>query len=375
VSNQRDRRNMTDADLLRCVKALDQKGRAGRPSTQKVAPVGANSANSPTGKSAERTAELLGTSARKVERARAVIDKAPEEVQQAAEAGDLSINQAYRETARRASDERSADAPTSPYYTVKAWETLPAAERARIIGEAPQASTTQFNRTNDNIEWAHWSWNPVTGCDHGCPYCYARDIAVRFYTDLPEGERFMPVFRPSRLPAPRHTKVPRAVDANVGEKNVFVGSMTDLFGKWVPQDWIDAVFQEVVSAPQWNFLFLTKFPQRLAAQDWPTNAWVGTTVDTQARVANAERSFANVKAGIKWLSCEPMLERLTFTSLEMFDWVVIGASSESTQTPEFQSSWEWLEHLIGQARAANCQVYVKPNLKSRPREYPESGRG
>jgi protein gp37 len=165
-------------------------------------------------------------------------------------------------------------------------------------------------------------------------------------------------------------KVPAAAARNVGEKNVFTGSMTDLFGKWVPQDWIDAVFHEVVHAAEWNFLFLTKFPQRLAEQDWPSNAWVGTTVDRQARVATAERSFRGVKAGVRWLSCEPMLERLTFTSLEMFDWVVIGGASESSQTPASQPPTEWIEHLVRQARDAGCQVYFKTNLGYRPREYP-----
>jgi ParB-like chromosome segregation protein Spo0J len=49
--------------------------------------------------------------------------------------------------------------------------------------------TSTFNQTNDNIEWARWSWNPVTGCRYNCPYCYARDIANRFYQ-----EKFEPTF-------------------------------------------------------------------------------------------------------------------------------------------------------------------------------------
>lgn len=275
---------------------------------------------------------------------------------------------------RAAGAPESADTVAAPFYTVDAWNALPAEERARIIAEEPLGSKTKFNRTNENVEWAYWTWNPVTGCDHGCDYCYARDLAQRYYTDLPSDERFTPVLRPTRLHAPRLMTVPDAYDPDdpltIGEKNVFVCSMADLFGRWVPQDWIDAVFAEVVNSPEWNYLFLTKFPQRLAEQRWPENAWCGTTVDRQARVGTAERSFRDVTAGVKWLSCEPMLERLTFTSLEMFDWVVIGGSSKSSQTPEFQPPWEWIEHLTNQARAAGCKVYWKPNLKNRPREYP-----
>ena len=146
--------------------------------------------------------------------------------------------------------------------------------------------------------------------------------------------------------------------------------MADLFGKWVPQEWIDAVFAQTLHAPEWNFLYLTKFPQRLATLEWPENAWCGTTVDIQNRVANAERSFTNVTAGVKWLSCEPLLEDLTFSNLAMFDWVVIGGASKSSQTPEFHPPWEWVWHLLQQADDAGCRVYIKPNLLSRPREYP-----
>ena len=147
--------------------------------------------------------------------------------------------------------------------------------------------------------------------------------------------------------------------------------MADLFGKWVPQGWIDAVLDTVRQHSQWNFLFLTKFPQKLSEQTFPDNAWVGTTVDRQHRVAVAEKAFANTKASVKWLSCEPLEERLDFSSLEMFDWIVLGGRSRSSQMPEFQPEWEWVEHLVEQARAANCMVYFKPNLKTRPREYPQ----
>jgi hypothetical protein len=138
----------------------------------------------------------------------------------------------------------------------------------------------------------------------------------------------------------------------------------------VPAAWIEAVLQQVYDNPQWNFLFLTKFPIRLAEFEFPENAWLGTTVDAQARVANAEKAFSQLKGGIKWLSCEPMLERLTFSRLDLFDWVVIGGASESTQTPEFRPPREWVDHLERQAEAAGCRVYEKTNLMVRRTEYP-----
>jgi protein gp37 len=224
-----------------------------------------------------------------------------------------------------------------------------------------------FNRVNDNIGWAAWSWNPVTGCKHNCAYCYARVIANRFYE-----EGFVPTFHEDRLTAPQHTTVPVAAQLDPTERRVFTCSMADLFGKWVNQKWIDAVFEQIVAAPQWEFLTLTKFPQRLAELEWPDNVWAGTTVDKQHRVDVAQRSFAEVKAGVKWLSCEPLLEPLKFESLEMFDWVVIGGCTEQGATegypahPAVAPEWDWVADLYAQARDAGCKVFLKHNLFGSP---------
>jgi protein gp37 len=223
-----------------------------------------------------------------------------------------------------------------------------------------------FNKQDTtNIEWARWSWNPVTGCLHNCPYCYARDIANRFYP-----WKFEPIFHPERLAAPQYQRVPEEADYELGWRNVFTCSMADLFGKWVPSEWIQLVLDVVRDAPQWNFLFLTKFPVRLAQFEFPQNAWLGTTVDCQARVKFAEKSFAKVKGGIKWLSVEPMLEPLHFASLNVFDWVVIGGASASSQTPEWHPPRRWVDDLEAAARDAGCMIYEKTNLQARLREYP-----
>jgi protein gp37 len=241
--------------------------------------------------------------------------------------------------------------------------------RKLFISRSPGGK--KFNRTNLMVDWAWWTWNPVTGCWHGCDYCYARDMANRFYET-----KFEPTFHPERLSAPANTRVPDEAATDIRAKNVFVSSMGDLFGKWVPDEWILQVFQQVIDNPQWNFLFLTKFPQRLQEicdklGGFPDNAWVGTTVDTQARVKIAEKAFKNITAGVKWLSCEPLLERLSFGSLEMFDWLVIGGQSKSTRTPEFQPRIEWVSDLFLQARASGCKVYRKENLTvGFPKELP-----
>jgi protein gp37 len=275
---------------------------------------------------------------------------------------------------------------TQRFFTQAQWELLTSAERELLLSERTNKSS--FNKTNDNVEWALWTWNPVTGCLHDCPYCYARDIANRFYAYLPLASRFAPMFYPDRLSAPANTRIPNLAKVEdpvrkLGLQNVFVCSMADLFGKWVPTEWIEAILTQVWLNPQWNFLFLTKFPIRMSEFEYPPNAWLGTTVDRQYAVERAEKAFRKLKhsgyQGIAWLSCEPMMERLTFSSLAMFNWIVIGGASKSTQTQEFLPPLEWISHLEGQAEVAGCKIYEKTNLfelkdKTNPpkrrREYP-----
>jgi protein gp37 len=252
------------------------------------------------------------------------------------------------------------------FVPLEDWNALPARERRRLLN--PEGGDSRFNPQgdNENIEWALWSWNPVTGCEHNCPYCYARDIANRVY---PQG--FAPSLWPERLLAPRNTPFPAEKAAGwMGHKNVFVCSMVDLFGRWVPAEWIGAVLREVRAAGQWNFLFLTKFPIRMAEFDFPDNAWVGTTVDCLARVANAEKAFRKVKAGVKWLSCEPLIEPLKFKDLGAFDWVVLGGASASTRTPEWHPPRAWVKAIEDEATRLGVRVYEKANLFERVRQYP-----
>lgn len=231
----------------------------------------------------------------------------------------------------------------------------------------PKTVKKGFNRSNDNIEWARWSWNPVTGCLHGCDYCYARDIANYIYSS---STKFEPAFHEDRLSAPEITPYPDNADKEVGEKNVFVCSMADLFGEWVPNEWINAVLEKVEQNPKWNFLFLTKNPKKLLDFTFPKNAWVGTSVDTQARVKTAEEVFSQLEASVKFLSCEPLLEPVRFNKMSMFNWIIIGARSKNTRGPAFKPEWKWVESLLIQARADGLKVYFKPNLfRHAPEEY------
>lgn len=244
----------------------------------------------------------------------------------------------------------------------------------------PKAKAT-FNQTGDvsegGISWAQWSWNPVTGCLHGCDYCYARAIASRWADTYPAG--FTPLFHHERLDAPANTRIPAAHQDDPAYRRVFVCSMADLYGRWVPDEWIKQVHESMLASPQWEYLLLTKFPAKYVGLDLPASAWLGTSVDEQKRVRIAEDAFRQVDGvKVKWLSLEPLREPLQFTDLSMFDWVVIGAQTETYQpdglVPAFDPDPAWVVRITDQAKEAGCKVHWKPNLRKSLwfDEYPAS---
>lgn len=284
--------------------------------------------------------------------------------------GDLEVTVAAREAKRlkpKHTAKRTNRKPTgasSGIYTLTEWKRLSDERRTEILETADGKDL--FNaQQNEDIEWAKWSWNPVTGCKHPCPYCYAREIANKIYT-----QKFVPTIIPSRLAAPLNTAVPSKARSDETYRNVFVCSMADLFGRWVPSEWIHAVLDVCAENSQWNFLFLTKFPKRYAEFEFPDNAWMGTTVDAQKRVRAAEDAMADVKATIKWLSIEPMLEPLQFSDLGAFDWLVIGGASQAGRTGEWRVPSSWWVPLYTEARSKGMEVFMKTNLFLRERGVP-----
>jgi protein gp37 len=263
-------------------------------------------------------------------------------------------------------DARGREQPASKQQTVM----LPTWTGEEVPFQISKNYRPGFNETTDEVGWARWTWNPITGCKHDCQrYCYAKEIAIseRMKEYYPNG--FEPTFHPQRLDGPANKKVPEEAKANPWHKRVFVVSMGDLFGRWVKPEWIEKVFEVCTANPQWEYLFLTKDPNRyVELQDkLPPTAWIGTSVDEQKRVRAAEDAFRKLKhvPRIKWLSVEPMLEEVEI-DLSLFDWVVIGSLSATKQHPAFAPPWEWVVRLWLQAKEAGCAVYLKTNLQGVP---------
>jgi protein gp37 len=127
--------------------------------------------------------------------------------------------------------------------------------------------------------------------------------------------------RPERLNAPLRWRQPRLI---------FVNSMSDLFQKGVPDEFILQVFDVMRRASWHTFQVLTKRPQRAARMadqlSWPQNVWLGTSVETSAYLWRAD-ALRTCPAAIRFLSCEPLLGSLAGLDLDGIGWVIAGGES------------------------------------------------
>ena len=250
-----------------------------------------------------------------------------------------------------------------------------------------------MNKTK--IEWCDSTWNPATGCLHGCEYCYARRIANRFGKKLPDfsgypaahnGSHmvdnkfdsipypylFEPTFHAYRLDEPQHKAKPQTI---------FVCSMADLFGDWVPDEWIEEVFAACEKAPQHRYLFLTKNPGRYMklaeSGKLPEmeNFWYGSSVPT------ADTPFWWSDRHNTFVSIEPMMEEFTSEGecpVKKVDWMIIGAMT-GPGSKQHQPKKEWVQSLCEDASALCVPVFMKDSLlpimgeENMRREWPWEG--
>ena len=177
------------------------------------------------------------------------------------------------------------------------------------------------------IEWTELTWNPTTGCtkvSSGCKNCYAEIMTRRLKAMGVEkySEGFKNVItHENTLSIPYTWKSP---------KIVFVNSMSDLFHKDIPLEFIQKVFKVMNDNPQHVFQVLTKRSERLVELSkklkWTHNIWMGTSVEDKKTLFRID-DLRKTKAKVKFLSCEPLLEDLGKIKLKKIDWVIVGGES------------------------------------------------
>ena len=258
---------------------------------------------------------------------------------------------------------------------------------------------------NTRIDWCDSTWNPVTGCKGGCDYCYARSIANRFggwttggvkttqnfFSDPPVLDSplllerksgkvvkapypfaFTPTFHRYRLEEPLKKRK---------GQNIFVGSMADLFGRWVPTKWIVEVLDICRKAPQHNYLFLTKFPERyveldhLALLPHEENFWYGATITNAKQMKRAADSIGQLRQEVRsFFSMEPLMEDVARSEAwEMSyngayaNWIIIGAMTGPGSESQ-QPCREWVERIVDDVKNElspfyPIPVFMKGNLR------------
>jgi protein gp37 len=211
------------------------------------------------------------------------------------------------------------------------------------------------------IEWTDLTWSPVTGCQHGCSYCYANGIAQRIYS-----EKFKPTFRPQRLHEPATVKKP---------SKVFVCDMGDLFGDWVPNEWIAKVMQACDMAPQHTYQFLTKNPKRYLEFEeiFPMKSWLGTTIESEEFYKERSEPMWKLTAPDirRFVSFEPLLGEVPLDSA--FDWVIVGEQTGRTyNVDEKRDLLGWAQHILHDAQDLKIPIFFKNWLGTMfpQREFP-----
>jgi len=206
-----------------------------------------------------------------------------------------------------------------------------------------------------SIEWTEMTWNPTTGCtkvSSGCKFCYAEIMSNRLQAMGVEKykDNFEVRIHPESLKIPYTWK---------RSKVVFVNSMSDLFHKDIPLQFIQQVFEVMNDNPQHIFQVLTKRADRLfelhKKLKWTHNIWMGVSVEN-GKVKSRIDLLRETNARVKFLSLEPLLSPLNNLNLEKIDWIIVGG--ESGHNPRPMKS-DWVLDIQEQCKIANVSFFFK----------------
>jgi protein gp37 len=205
------------------------------------------------------------------------------------------------------------------------------------------------------IEWTEATWNPVTGCDKispGCKNCYAERLALRLRAAGTSQYKngFILSLHPEALEIPLSWKKSRVI---------FVNSMSDLFHRDVPFEFIKRVFSVMRATPQHQFQILTKRAERVAELDdqltWGDNVWMGVSVESSDYLFRIDH-LKKTSAKIKFLSLEPLLGPLPRLDLNGINWVIVGGESGPYSRP---MKPQWVRQIRAQCIAAKVPFFFK----------------
>jgi protein gp37 len=213
---------------------------------------------------------------------------------------------------------------------------------------------------HSEIEWTDATWNPVRGCTKitpGCDHCYAATFAERFrgVPGHPYEQGFDLRLVPEKFAEPLRWKTP---------KMIFVNSMSDLFHKDVPDDYVEAVCRVMERANWHTYQVLTKrssrmrdmLRDRLQFAAGLLHIWWGVSVENRAQGLVRVRHLQEAPAAVRFLSVEPLLEDLGEINLTGIHWVIVGGESGAGARPMQK---EWVVSLRDQCERADVPFFFK----------------
>jgi len=214
--------------------------------------------------------------------------------------------------------------------------------------------------SNSTIEWTDATWNPVRGCTKispGCKHCYAETFAERFrgVKGHPYEQGFDLRLVPEKLAEPLRWRA---------SKMIFVNSMSDLFHEAVPDNYIAAVAQVMVTAKWHTYQVLTKRSERLrrllntrlrfAAEQG--HIWWGVSVEDKKYGLPRMEDLRSTNAEVRFLSVEPLLEDMGELDLRGIDWMIVGGESGVGARPMKK---EWVVPLRDQCKRSGVPFFFK----------------
>lgn len=228
------------------------------------------------------------------------------------------------------------------------------------------------------IEWTDFTWNPVQGCKHGCRWtmpdgsvaeCYAETIAKRVAQRAYYNGFEHHYWNPHKLSEPLKVKE---------SSKIFLDSMSDLMGHWVPADEIEQVLDICRQASQHSFQLLTKNAPRLLEFEFPSNVWVGVSAppsqmfgkplsfkQQQRMVSRQLEILSRINVPVRWMSIEPLSFDIAPLLVQSpLEWAVIGAATNGNKT--YQPESAWVENVLRVLDEQNTQVFFKGNLDWNP---------